>query len=110
MRFITEFEISEEEISNPVTPIFTRLSTNCIYNLGQLLSDNFGWKQKEGGNTLQPKERYTLEIEAFPMDKWVEFKERLFKELDKVDPSEIKIGRMIKELESFGNPVTNESK
>lgn len=103
MRFITEFEIIP-----PYTQSGLKSHKGYAYcELGALIGDAFGWEER-GATTLDPKDPikhvHKLEIEAFPMDKWVEFKKHLFLELDKEEPSSVHIHELIKELESFGKP------
>lgn len=96
MRFISEFESCDD-------------GANYHYNesianreLGEAIAKAFNWtKSKNEFNN-------TLEIEAFPMDKWVEFKKELFTTVQQgMFPAlnEIKILELIKELESFCKPA-----
>lgn len=98
MRFITEFELD-----HPYTPTRKRdYKHDMQVDMGALISESFGWKEKSGVS----KTRHTLEIEAFPMDKWVEFKEKLLNELYKDERFDgYKIRCLINELESFGKPA-----
>lgn len=108
MRFITEFELlSPFEIKN----YKSLRERGCAEWLGLDIARAFGWQQK--GETTprgQVSERHTLEIEAFPMDKWVEFKKRLFFKIEESQQydgpiSGVEILELIKELESFGKPA-----
>lgn len=107
MRFIVEFELEHHHISDA-------FAMNAIYerknvlqsDLGDKIAELFGWKGigeakvKEIGTEL--KEKHTLEIEAFPMGKWVEFKKKLFTHFQLQEINPVKTFEMIKELESFG--------
>lgn len=98
MRFITEFELwSPFEIKN-YKGLREKGSAEW---LGMDIAKAFGWDKKDGVVLSNPTaERHTIEIEAFPMDKWILFKRKLFFELEKAQPDAIKILEMIKELES----------
>lgn len=100
MRFITEFELAslKEEVVNAY-------KSRGDFELGQLISDSFSYTEKP----LHGKTRWSLEIEAFPTDKWVEFKQRLFSEIATCNDTDFpvdgaRILSWIKELESFGKP------
>lgn len=104
MRFITEFELD--------VPYNAKFRDACInrhkLDIGHLISENFGWQKKafknmQGNNA----NRWSLEIEAFPMDKWIEFKNRLLGHIsfcnDEDRPvDEIRVLQMIKDLEFYG--------
>lgn len=99
MRFITEFELrSKFEIERYKT-LRQRGSAEW---LGFDIAKAFGW-QEQGETTLigPVSERHTLEIEAFPMDKWIEFKNKLFTELAHTTANRVYLLEIIKELESF---------
>lgn len=99
MRFITEFELIQ-----PVTRSFIDAhKAGQEEALGTIIAETFDWQEKRKGD----KSGFSLEIEAFPMDKWVEFKHLLFQYLETKTPliTEIKIREMLKELESFGKPA-----
>jgi hypothetical protein len=108
MRFITEFEVPEKFHGDP--NMYPRNTDRFIYNnkersvyeIGEMIDRSFGWQNPVNNNALH----HRLEIEAFPMDKWVEFKDKLKWELIgcNCDNTEKIIG-LIKELESFGKPV-----
>lgn len=106
MRFITEFEntpalLLEEGYNSWIKTYETRGELDIATQIG----NSFGWETDE-----QPfKIRHTLEIEAFPMDKWVEFKRNVIM----IGSSDsLQILDMIMELESFGKPsgdaITNQ--
>lgn len=106
MRFITEFEntpalLLQEGYNSWVKTYETRGELDIATQIG----NSFGWETDE-----QPfKIRHTLEIEAFPTDKWVEFKQRLFSEIATCNDTDFpvdgaRILSWIKELESFGKP------
>lgn len=95
MRFITEFELEYPyTLDKP-----ERYKSGMDHEMGKLLHESFGWKSK--GNAK--KERFTLELEAFPMDKWIEFKNNIISESRKGRSNRTNnIIKMIEELESFG--------
>lgn len=101
MRFISEFEeLHHDFIHRNVADI----KVDAERDLGHFLAQRFGW------NTPHPC-HHTLEIEAFPADKWVEFKNKLFNHIvfnngEDKPVDEIKILKWIKELESYGNKET----
>lgn len=98
MRFITEFKVPESAQSDKgYIPEKRHLSE---LKMGNMLAESFGWKNPVNHNL----DYHSLEIEAFPMDKWVEFKMALFTELQAHNVDQIKILQLIKELESFGKP------
>ena len=109
MRFITEFENDGTKYDDAITDHRKEWRQN---ELGKLIADTFGWTER-GVTSLRPgdsiKERFSLEIEAFPMDKWVEFKRNVIM----IGSSDsLQILDMIMELESFGKPsgdaITNQ--
>jgi hypothetical protein len=104
MRFITEFErevivIPDAEfVSN--SPHVSKMHGEA--GLGRMISANFGWKENTvkmfGGKDMN---RWSLEIEAFQMDKWMEFKKRLLDALPDYDTvSRTRIMNALSELES----------
>jgi hypothetical protein len=104
MRFITEFELlTPFEIKN-----YKSLREKGTAEwLGLDIARAFGWQQK-GKTTLHGpvSERHSLEIEAFPMDKWIEFRKRLLASLpDHDSTSRIRIENALHDLESFN--ITN---
>lgn len=106
MRFITEFEVpaSFEGLYN-----YHVVSERFIYNnkerskykLGEMIDDSFGWQNPVNNNPLH----HRLEIEAFPMDKWIEFKNRFMDALPDYDSvSRIRLTNALADLESFVIP------
>lgn len=105
MRFITEFELDY--------PYKLGTESGCKerakYDMGAVIHEAFDWKELHSrvkGDFIE-KKKWSLEIEAFPMDKWVEFKEKLtfyLQECEDKDqlPETLWVIRMIKQLESFG--------
>lgn len=69
----------------------------CVRDLGKLIGETFDWKPSPASSD-EEMDRYKLEIIVFTVDKWIEFKQKLFT-LDQV-----RILELIKELESFGKP------
>lgn len=105
MRFITEFELlTKFQIENYKT-LRARGAAEWI---GLDIAKAFGYQVK-GETTLggPVSERHTLEIEAFPMDKWIEFKNLLLGELYSTEVCRQDIIDKLQELESFGNTVTS---
>lgn len=105
MRFKGEFKVpagmSKEANSTYIETRKERAETG----IGYLLSKSFGWQNPVNGD----KSHHLLEIEAFPTDKWVEFKQRLFSEIATCNDTDFpvdgaRILSWIKELESFGKP------
>jgi hypothetical protein len=102
MRFITEFKIEGKKWQG----VLASHKTNSKFDLATLIEGSFSWQNPVNGN----KDHYRLEIEAFPMDKWVEFKRELRDELLRCDlPHERIVDELISKLESFGNPVTTKN-
>lgn len=103
MRFITEFETDDSNYVKGIKKIHGE------ENIGHEIAKVFGWDER-GLTTLAKdspiKHIYKLEIEAFPMDKWIEFKQKLFTYLLESGPmvSGTHILEIIKGLESFGKP------
>lgn len=105
MRFITEFELKE----------FDRVKLAYIVDdqkfireneIGKSIGKAFGFENPVNGNDLH----YKLEIEAFSIDKWVEFKQKLFTHIYEegrrgVVFNQIRVLELIKELESFSKPA-----
>lgn len=107
MRFITEFELDY-----PFTLRATELyKENMELKMGSMIAKDFNWKERSFENHKNGEtNRWSLEIEAFPMDKWIEFKNKLFTYLDdELMPSSIKILEMIKELEFYGKPSSGDA-
>lgn len=105
MRFITEFKVPPEEYQKSIVPNYhiSKGKERGNMDMGRMIEQSFGYLTPVNSDWS----RYRLEIEAFPMDTWILFKRKLFYELEKPKPDAIKILGMIKELESFGNPVTS---
>lgn len=97
MRFITEFEIRKEETKPEIVIQYRK--ERGENGLGYLLAKSFGWENPVNENKLH----HRLEIEAFPMDKWVEFKQKLFMECGMPKPNGVAILEMIKDLEFYTN-------
>ena len=95
MRFITEFELNASENA------IDAYKANGQWNIGLMIRDSFGWQNPVNGNP----HHHRLEIEAFPMDKWIEFKQKLFTHLQCAEINPVHILQMIKDLESFGKPA-----
>jgi hypothetical protein len=112
MKFTTDFKVSGVELKYTPNPVIEHRQSCAEDELGRNISGAFGFKElgiiEESGLAGLYK---LLEIEAFPMEKWIEFKQKLFTELsNSIDPSrhiinEVKVLKLIKELESFGEPA-----
>lgn len=95
MRFITELELS-----HPYTKTGEAIrKSEKNHELGANIDESFGWKEK----TSAASTMHSLEIEAFPMSQWIEFKQKLFSKFidDDYEGAELAL-ELIKNLESFG--------
>lgn len=99
MRFITEFELEY-----PYTLFhMENLKFSLQEGLGNKIAESFQWKEI-GYTRLEGPVKYkaSIEIEAFPMDKWVEFNRRLTDALPDYDTvSRVRIINALSDLESF---------
>jgi hypothetical protein len=77
MKFITEFEVPEYFENNKRMPYVPQKRHACEVAIGNMIADSFGWQNPVNHNL----DHHRLEIEAFPMDKWIEFKQKLYKHL-----------------------------
>ena len=110
MRFITEFEQDNSAWDqNPAIKGYRQLKAE--EELGHFISISFGFSER-GETTLSPDapvvHKHRLEIEAFPMDKWIEFKKRVLNHLLRSKTTMklcAEVEQMFKELESFGKPA-----
>lgn len=75
MRFITEFELDPDVIDRTRSyRDYTFEKMNILEKkMGELIAIAFHWNVPDKMETG----KYKLEIEAFPMDKWIEFKQKL---------------------------------
>lgn len=96
MRFITEFELGVPGWSGMTEDSH---KAHCKLQLGVNVAEAFGWQNPVNGDN----DHYKLEIEAFPMDKWMEFKQELNVLLSNNCTSWAisEIYKRIEELESF---------
>lgn len=117
MRFITEFETPTYKFV--AKEYIAACRTRYALDIGNNISDAFGWQQAakttlDGNNSI--RQHHKLEIEAFPMDKWLDFKDKLngLLSIHCTSWATSEIYAMIESLESFGKPsgdtVTNISK
>lgn len=102
MRFITEFKVPEYFQSNRRIHYVPEKRHMMEVGMGNMIAESFGWQNPVNHNL----DHHRLEIEAFPMDKWVEFKKRLFAHLGTTGLYDKTFKDLISELESFRNPVT----
>lgn len=104
MRFITEFELGIP-YKGPQEQYF---KGNMQLKLGGMIADSFGWKERiftDPQPNIEDMKRWSLEIEAFPMDKWVEFKKRFLAALPDYDStSRIRLENALHDLESPDKP------
>ena len=113
MRFITEYEISGNELKYTPNPVIEHRQSCAEDKLGEIIAESFGFKEAgflETNGTGLTGIRKSLEIEAFPMDKWIEFKDKIMFYLQECEDKDeltesLWVLRMIKELESFGKPA-----
>jgi hypothetical protein len=106
MRFITEFKCDDSSWDAIPAIIKHRKSSREI-EMGNMIAESFGWQNPVHKDSFH----HRLEIEAFPMDKWVEFKQKMFSKF--IDDDYEGAGKMlefIKELESLGKPEHEQSK
>jgi len=98
MRFITEFELRfPYQLS-----VLETYKIRHQLDIGNQIGEAFDWQNEHD----EEKDKHRLGIEAFPMDKWVEFKQKVFFEMLEMGPmfSGVRMLELIKELESFGKP------
>ncbi len=109
MRFITEFETDDSSYVKGIKKIHGE------ENIGHEIARSFGWNEREV-TKLDPDVRviniHKLEIEAFPMDKWVKFKTGVSECIEQAKVNNyppmfslLSISDLLKELESFGKPA-----
>lgn len=99
MRFITEFESTYGgESQKKYIEKIPYWQERGQADMGNMIAKSFGWKQRE----VLSEMRHSLEVEAFPMDKWIEFKKRFKDALPDYDSvSRIRLLNALDELESF---------
>jgi hypothetical protein len=96
MRFITEFELKFPYQLN----VLETYKVRHHLDIGNQIGETFEWKDDFDDEA----NRYKLEIEAFPLDKWVEFKEKLIDHFMNDATKRMLTSRLL--VESFGKPVT----
>jgi hypothetical protein len=105
MRFVTEFVVPESAESHKERKKYIpekRYVMEAV--MGNMIAKSFDWQNPVNHNL----DHHRLEIEAFPMKKWVEFKKALFSHMDEPAMGQISpvyILQLIKNLESFGKPA-----
>lgn len=105
MRFITEFKASGAELKYGSNPVIGHRKCCAEGALGESISQAFPFKELGTIEESGLAGLYSiLEIEAFPMDKWVEFKQNVFEHFCVYPGSTKKMLDFIQELESFGKP------
>ena len=99
MKFITEFESTYEgQSSRKYVEKIPYWEERGQANMGNMIAKSFGWEKRE----VLSETRHTLEIEAFPVDKWEEFKRHLFANLGATGLYEPVFKDLIHKLESYG--------
>ena len=103
MRFITQFEL----VSHIDEKTIDSFKANGQFELGRGIADLFDWQKVPFRDTRREQNfnKWSLEIEAFPMDKWGEFRQRLIMECGMPHPDGVEIRELLSELESFGKPA-----
>ncbi len=93
MRFITEFELKfPYQLS-----VLETCKVRYQLDMGNQIGEIFDWEDEFDNDA----NRYKLEIEAFPMDKWLEFRKILIDALPQYDATaKIRIMNALSELES----------
>lgn len=104
MKFVTDFKVSGEELKYTPNPVIDHRKSCAEDELGSDISKAFSFKElgtiEESGLAGMYQQ---LEIEAFPMDKWVEFKKKIIINLPLYDNKSAKgIMTALDELESYG--------
>ena len=106
MKSITDFKVSGDELKYTPNPVIEHRKSCAEDALGREISEAFSFKElgtiEESGLAGLYQ---TLEIEAFPMEKWIEFKEKMFKKLNLTEYDRYTLSEFIIELESFGKPT-----
>jgi len=110
MRFITEFEL-HSGYNLEIKDYKSFRECASAQALGLDIAKVFGWQSRGEGTmravglqimSTELKKRHTLEIEAFPMDKWVEFRKKLIAELPEYDSAaKIRIMNALSDLEHY---------
>jgi hypothetical protein len=107
MRFIAEIHVYKE------APLVNTYEYVSVYRrqyeekMGNTIGEAFQWENPVNGNHFHHK----LEIEAFPMDKWIEFKKRFADALPDYDTvSRTRLINAIADLESFPKPEPTNNK
>lgn len=105
MRFITDFKVSGEELKYTPNPVIEHRKSCAEDILGNDISNAFSFKElgtiEESGLAGLYQ---TLEIEAFPMDKWESFKRNILYYTERCEYKHL-ILLLFEELESFGKPA-----
>jgi hypothetical protein len=100
MRFITEFELTERELNGAVNHLYYH-KKDCYQKMESMM--NPLWQNPVNGNP----NHHRLEIEAFPMDKWIEFRKKLIAELPEYDAAaKIRIMNALSDLEHYEQSKT----
>jgi len=94
---------TDEKKIYDIERVHQRRKEQCSYEIGKLISREFDYEEIEKPPHLHSEDtRYKLEITAFPMDKWVEFKKEVLAEFEGSYIDEEKILNIFNKLESHG--------
>jgi hypothetical protein len=97
---------TDEKKIYDIERVHQRRKEQCSYEIGKLISREFDYKEIEKPPHLHSEDtRYKLEIEAFPMDKWIEFKSQLTSAIGYDFVLMKNVVDIFHNLESFGKPV-----
>lgn len=106
MRFITEFEVSKSIDLEKLSFLLPDKKSIRELGIGKKIGSAFGWEHLYDGNSATNK--YTLEIEAFPMDKWIKFKAGINECIEQAKANNyppmfalLSIGNLLKDLEYY---------
>lgn len=115
MRFITEFEIDGNINTGMLSHLIPDKKAIREMGIGKDIGRAFGWDNYGSITLTGPvKEHFKLDIEAFPMEKWVEFEKRFYDALPDYDVvSKTRLINALTALMTFhGNPsgdaITNQ--
>src|SRR5688572_11804896 len=100
MRFITEFELDVNIDTKKLDHLIPDKKGIRELGVGKEIGMAFGWRQN--GKTTPAGSivhHFSLEIEAFPMDKWIEFKNKLIEHIGAKPGDQIGALQLIKDFE-----------
>lgn len=102
MRFIIEFEVPENVYLNSKSRYIPEKRHLGEVKLGNMIAESFGWQNPVNHDL----DHHRLEIEAFPIDKWVDFEKRFYEAIPDCDTvSRIRLINALTALMTFnGKP------